>query len=286
MDTVLTLLGAVNLLLDLAGLLLWLGWRSTRAARTAGVASPYQSVLRPAQPVRSNGFLLLLGLGLLLLARAWAYWRIGSELKWVPAVDLGVVRLPFNSIQPGRMLLFSLTSFGAFWTLFYLWLLLLSVVNQSVLDTDPLQRWVRRQLGWVDRWPSLLKVGVPPAALVGAWVLVHPQLIALGLAAPPQSTAHVWQQGIVFGAGAFLAWKYLIVAVLFLHVANSYLYLGNSPLWISLNGTAQNLMRPLRWLPLRLGRIDLAPLVGMAATLLAFNFLERGLTHLFARLPL
>jgi uncharacterized protein YggT (Ycf19 family) len=78
----------------------------------------------------------------------------------------------------------------------------------------------------------------------------------------------------------------LIAVVLLLHVVNSYLYLGNHAFWSFINATARNILAPLRWLPLRVGRVDLTPVVGIAVVLLGLGLGERGLTWLFSRLPL
>ena len=53
-------------------------------------------------------------------------------------------------------------------------------------------------------------------------------------------------------------WKYFIVGILLLHLLNSYVYFGNHPFWNFVNATARNLLYPLRWLPLRVGKVDFA----------------------------
>ena len=52
-----------------------------------------------------------------------------------------------------------------------------------------------------------------------------------------------------------------------------------------MNATARNLTRPIRWLPLRVGRIDLTPVLGIALVFLGCGLAEAGLRHLFGRLP-
>jgi uncharacterized protein YggT (Ycf19 family) len=66
------------------------------------------------------------------------------------------------------------------------------------------------------------------------------------------------------GGATYLTWKYLIVGILLLHLLNSYVYIGNHPFWNFVNATASNLLRPLRWLPLRIGKVDLLPLLAVA----------------------
>jgi uncharacterized protein YggT (Ycf19 family) len=65
---------------------------------------------------------------------------------------------------------------------------------------------------------------------------------------------------------------------LFLHLIGSYVYLGVSPLWDFIEATSRNLLVPLRWLPLRIAKLDFAPLVGVILIL--------SLLHLAPRLIL
>ncbi len=276
-----------HLLLNLTGLLLWVGWRAQGFAAPARAAPvSLAGLLQATGPVhrgRWSGLLALLGL---LAVRAWFYWRLGGPVHWVPSLDLGVIVLPFNSVSGLRMLLFSVISFVRLLVVFYLWLLLLSMVNRGAPASDALQRLVRLHLGWVERWPWGLKLAVPWVTVACLWYLANPLLVALGMVAQPQSAAHLWQQGLVLGVGTVVAWKYLIGGVLFVHVLNSYLYLGSSGVWTYTHATARRLLLPLRWLPLRLGQFDFTPVAGMALVFLAAELGTAGLNVLFARLPL
>jgi uncharacterized protein YggT (Ycf19 family) len=49
---------------------------------------------------------------------------------------------------------------------------------------------------------------------------------------------------------------------------------------------AQTLLRPLRAVPLRAGKADFTPVVGMILVFLFAELAERGLTALYLRLPL
>jgi uncharacterized protein YggT (Ycf19 family) len=78
--------------------------------------------------------------------------------------------------------------------------------------------------------------------------------------------------------------KFLLVAVLALHLLNSYVYLGDLPLWSFVNATARSLLRPLQWLPLRAGRVDFAPLLAIAVVLAGAQWSQRGLAQLYQKL--
>jgi uncharacterized protein YggT (Ycf19 family) len=55
--------------------------------------------------------------------------------------------------------------------------------------------------------------------------------------------------------------------------------------WNFLTVTGRNMLKPLRVLPLQIGRIDFAPVLAIALVLVASRFAERGLTDLYRRLP-
>ena len=87
----------------------------------------------------------------------------------------------------------------------------------------------------------------------------------------------------MIGLCAYLAWKFLLVALLLLHLLNSYVYLGNHPFWLFVNTSARRLLWPLTWLPLRFGRADFTPLAGIALVFFAGEYGPPGLTLLFQR---
>ena len=107
----------------------------------------------------------------------------------------------------------------------------------------------------------------------------------LGLIPPPPTVAELLEQAAIIGLAAYLVWKYLIVVLLLLHLVNSYVYLGEHPFWKFVNATAGNLISPLRRLPLRWGKVDFSPVIGIALIFLAAEFGQHWLTKLYQRLP-
>lgn len=274
---------ALNLILNLTGLVLWLGWRP------AGV-----EVLDPGlAAARGQGarFRLvrwgcLAVLALLLAGRSWLYWRMGRDVGWVARLDLGVTVLDFNSAVPARMAAFSVASFAVFLGAWFAGLALLHWVNRRVREANPWLRAIAAQLGFLSRVPAVACFLVPVVVLGVAWAAAHPMLEAAGMVAPLRSGAHAAQQALVVGLGVFVAWRYLVVAILFAHVLNSHLYLGHNAFFGWLGLTARSLLRPLAALPLKAGQVDLAPVAGIAAALGACALLEHGLARLLVRLPL
>ena len=277
-------MGLVDFILNLAGLLLWLNWRALRFD-PLGKRKPATLIgtLRRAEPQRLRHWHLLAAIGGLLLVRAGFYWQIGlvSKPVWAGTLDLGIIAPSFLSNSFGRMFLFSVFSFGLMLAVFYLWLLLLSVLA----GPEPVHGLVRMQLGTMDRWPRWMKLFLPLMATALLWWLASWLLEWLGIIPRPISAAHRIGQSLLIGLGSYLVWKYVIGVLLALHLLNSYVYFGRHPFWNYVNATAQMLLQPLRRVPLRAGRVDFAPVVGIALVFLLAGLAERGLNLAYEWLP-
>jgi len=275
----------IDLILNLVALALWVSWRSLKAGlQPAGVS--LAGTLRRAEPNRTRGWHLLLALAALLLLRALVYWQIGSAVNWTPKLELGVIAISFRSDFLARTLLFSILSFVLTLVVFYLWLLLLSLVNGRGAEAEPLQKFVRLHLGGIARWPWLLRLLLPFIIAGALWLALTPMLTQWRIIPAARSAVQRLEQAGLLGLGAYLTARYLIVALLALYLLNSYIYLGNYSIWNFIGVTGRNLLLPLRWLPLRLGKMDLGPLVAIALVSLGAELAERGLTNLYARLAL
>ena len=274
----------IDFILNLVGLVLWLNWRAIPLTVRAPAGASLASTLRRAGPPRPRVYYLA-ALCALLAGRALVYWQLGGPVRWDARIPLGPTTVWFRSDLPGRMMLFSLFSFGVALGVFYLCLLLLSWINGPIADTEPAQRLVRDHLGALDRWPGAVKVLLPLLFTVAAWCALNPLLAWLGLV--PQASNPAWRllaQGAVIGLAVYLVLKFLLVGVLALHLLNSYVYLGDLPLWSFVNATARGLLRPLRALPLRAGRIDFAPVLAMVVVLAGAQWSQRGLAQLYQKL--
>jgi len=277
-------MGIVNFILNLAGLLLWLNWRSLRFD-PLGKRKPATLIgtLRRAEPQRLRHWHLLAAIGALLLVRAAFYWRIGllSQPVWAGTLDLGIIAPSFLSNSFGRMCLFSVFSFGLMLAVVYLWLLLLSLLA----GPEPMHGLVRMQLGASDRWPRRVKIFLPFLATALLWWLASWSLQWWEIIPRPVSMAHRIEQSVLIGLSSYLVWKFLIGALLVLQLLNSYIYFGKHPFWNYLNATAQTLLQPLHRVPLRAGRVDFAPVLGIALVFLLAGLAERALALVYSRLP-
>jgi len=181
------------------------------------------------------------------------------------------------------MILFSVLSFAVSLGIFYLWLLLLSCLNAQVPDAAPVQRLVRVWLGRLERWPGAIKLLLPLAVTALAWCLLNPLLARLNMV-PANAPGRLLAQGAVIGLSAYLTLKFLILTILLLYLLNSYVYLGEFALWNFVDATTRRLLRPLQKLPLRVGKIDFAPVLSIILVILAAECAQRGLARLYQKL--
>ncbi|MEI9865690.1 MAG: YggT family protein [Limisphaerales bacterium] len=141
------------------------------------------------------------------------------------------------------------------------------------------------QLGRIDNWPVWVKIISPFAATALLWWLASWLLVRLEIIPQPVSAAHRIEESVVVACGSYLVWKFIAAVLLMLYLINTYVYFGRHPFWNYVHDTAQNLLAPLRKIPLRAGKMDFAPVVGIALIFLIAGLLERGLVWVYSRLP-
>jgi uncharacterized protein YggT (Ycf19 family) len=214
--------------------------------------------------------------------RAVFYWQIVPGTGWSGKLDLGVTTIFFRSNHFGQVLLFSIFSFTRILGIIYLWLLLLSILDGPM----PTRRFMKMQLGVIDGWPRWMKFLLPLAVTALFWGLASWLLARLQIIPSPVSAAHRVGESLVIGLGSYLVWKFLIGALLVLHLLGSYIYFGKNPFWNYVDATARNLLQPLEKIPLRAGKADFAPVVGIALAFLIAELAGRVLTAVYSRLPL
>jgi uncharacterized protein YggT (Ycf19 family) len=267
-------MGLIDFILNLAALLLWLGWRSIQFDPLSKSApATLVGTLRRAEPRRARGWQFLVALALLLLLRAWLYCQIGPEADWSPKLDLGFVVLAFRSSRFLPTLLFSVLSFVRLLIICYFWLLALVVINRRNTEPDPIHRLLRQHLGPIARWTWVVQVILPLVLVAGLWVALHPLLVQMGITARTRTNAHLVEQGLLVGMALYLSLQYLLPFFLFAYLIASYVFLGANALWDFVGATARNLLAPLRRVPLRLARFDFAPIVGVGLIFLLLHWL-------------
>lgn len=273
----------IDLLLNLAGLIFWNAWRGSNTESPTGGALTLVSNLRPAEVQRARRWIHLVSLAALLLIRPIFYWHLGSTLNWTASWSPGPVTLSFRSDYFGRMLLYSMLSFGWFLFVWHAWLCVLSAITPNK-DTNHVTLSVREQLGWVGRWPALVQGLLPFVGLAVIWFLIVPGFVRLGIVPAPKSRQHLLQQSVVVGASLLLTFRWLFGIVFLLRLVNTYVFLGTHPIWEFVQRAGRTLLGPLNWL--RIGKLDLAPLVGIALVGWGSFVGERFARQLFQALPL
>ncbi len=290
-----TLMGLIDFILNLAGLLLWLSWRSVQYdPLTKRTPATLVGTLRPAQSSPWRRWHLLAAIASLLIIRAILYWLIGSADNWVGRLDFGVVTIPvpFHGHLSDlffRISLYSLLSFALSLGVVYIWLLLLSILA----GPDPIHRLVRVQLGAVDRWPRWVKLLLPLLLASLLWWLATWLFTSLAVGQGsrthfiprPASAAQRLESAVVVGLGSYVVWKFVLGGLILLHFASTYIYFGPHPFWDYVHATSRTLLQPLRRLPLRLGKVDFVPVVGLAIIFFAAHQAEKWLGWLYGRLP-
>lgn len=272
----------IDLLLNLAGLILWHAWRGSKIESPTGSALTLAGNLRPAGIQRPRRWIHLVSLLALLGLRPVFYWHLGSALDWSAAWSPGLVNLLFRSDFFVRMLQFSFLSFG--WTLFlwHTWLCLLSAVNPG-RDPNPVTQGVREQLGWLSYLPGPILVGVPFVVLGVVWYLAAPGFTALGVLPAARSHQQLVQQSLLITASLLFRFQWLLITVYLLRFLNTYVYLGTHPFWDFIQRTGRSLLWPFLWL--RVGKFDLAPIAGVVTVWWACYAGERLLRTLFVSTP-
>jgi uncharacterized protein YggT (Ycf19 family) len=215
----------------------------------------------------------LIALAALLFGRAFFYWQVGPAVNWTPKLDLFFVVLTFRGAFFLPSLLFSLLSFLRAFLVCYFWLLTLAAINRSVSSSDPIQKMISLQLGLLARWPWLAQIAASILTVAVLWIIFHPAMVYAGVTTRAQSNLHLVEQGLLVGVGILLSLKYFLPAFLGVHLVASYVFLGKSPLWDFVGLTARNIVAPLNRLPLRAGRVDLAPIIVIVLTLLLLHTL-------------
>ncbi len=266
-------MGLIDFILNLAGVLLWLNWRSNRLdPLTRATPATLVGTIKRTKPTRIHRWQFLVFVALLVFVRAFFYREIGPAVNWTPKLDLGAIAPVFRANDFQQQLLFSVLSFVRALVIFYFWLLTLAVINRRSVNPDALQKLLLLQLGKAAQWPLSLKIAAAVCISGLLWLAAYPLLAHAGVINWASSKSHLTGQCLVIGVGIFLSLKYLLPGILFLHLIVSYVYLGNSPFWEFVSSTSRNLMSPLTREPWRVGKVDLAPLVGLVLIGLLFFY--------------
>jgi len=258
-------MGLIDFILNVVGFLLWLNWCTARLDPMArATARTLLGTLKPVAPVRFRRWPLLAWIALLLVARAIFYWELGPPLNWDPALDLGAVVLPFKSGLFGQALLFSLLSYVRIFVILYLWIIFLRAVAPPDTRENPAAKLLKLYLGRLAHWPTAVQLFIPFFAGAVLWIVLEPVLVKLGITLPAHSVLQLLGRAALVGVSSYVTLRWLIAFLLLVHLVDTYVYMGKTPALEFGVATAANLLRPLRKIRPRIGKIDLADLLGIA----------------------
>ena len=274
----------IDWLLNIAGIFLWIDWRSGRTGRPQSALS-ITSALRPTGSRSSRGLGSLAALAAILLVRPFFYYSIGPAMNWTASLNFLAISIPWRSDLLGRMFLFSTISFALALGFYYSWLFLLAAVHhpsKTAADEEVMHRFVRGQLGWFDKIPWWLKFFVPSIAAAIGWMVLALIFVEIGVIPETQNQSALRGQAGAFALAAILAWRWLLVVIFLLHMLNIYVFLGTHPIWAYVSATARKLLAPLSFL--RIGKVDFSPVIAAAAVLaIAELFLKPLVMDIFQR---
>jgi len=273
----------LDAILNCVALLLWLNWRSIDLSPTIRAGSgSLLSTLKRIEVRQEKTWVYLAGLILLLLVRPIFYQRLGDAYQWVPVLDLGVVRFSFRVQELGKVYLYSTLAFLKIAGVFYWCVIFLAAVHRKLPDTVTYQRFVRLHLGPLVRLPSWLLIFGVPLSVLCLWAGLQTPMAALGLVPEIRPSAQVWRQGGALALSVYLAWAMPLAWVFGLHLVNSYVYLGNHDFWNYVNATARRVLEPVRFIPLAIARVDLAPVLALVACGMMDHFGTEALLRLYS----
>ncbi len=282
------MLETINLLLNLAGLGLWIGaFAFSHAAARLSRPLTLLSTMRP-ETSAAHGRLVLLGsLTALLILRAAAYWNFSMTGGRFPSVDFRILSISFRPDLFTELLAYSIGSFFVFLYLYYLWMLGISLCCRSSGPADSIENFVNQQLRFLASRHVGWKVFAALFAGAGLWLAIGSALLVFGIGEIPREwsvSTILWQSPFVavsFGCSFLL----VMAAVLVLHLIHSYVHFGEHDVWPFIDRTAKVYLSPLRRFPLMFGRFDFAPILGI----LVFWFLnrigDRGIRWVWEQLP-
>jgi uncharacterized protein YggT (Ycf19 family) len=262
----------IDFILNVAGILLSLNWRSaTSDPFLRGTPATLAGTVRRAQPVRVKRWhYLAIVLGLLFL-RALFYRYVGPAVNWTAKLDFYFVVLTFQEAHFLSALTFSVVSFLRAFMVCYFWLITLAAINRNSGSSDPLQKMISLQIGRISRWPGFVQVIGTILVVAVLWLALHPLLVYVDATNRVRSYWSLSGQGLLVGIALLISLKYLLPVILALYLTSSYVYFGKSPLWDFLSLTARNLLAGMRISWMRMGKVDLAPVVAIILILLLLH---------------
>jgi len=276
-------MAVLNFLLDLVALVLGLSVLGVGARGPVHRAGTLLGNLKPAESRRPRGWKPLAALAALLVFRPFLYSSLAEILRTVPEWSPTPASVPFRPDYFSRLFAFSVISF--LWTLliFLTWMLLLAALARCCREPAAWNRFFQETLGPIARVPLIFAFLLPSLAAGLLWFLSRWPLHWLGIL-PAADPELLGQQSLLVALGLWVSIRWLLAGLLLLRLLNTYVYLGTHPFWDFVHQIGGVLLRPLRWLPLQIGKLDFAPLFIATFILTAGWGAERGLIELYLRL--
>ncbi len=264
-------MGFLHWTLNLAALLLWAMWRAQTSQGSSGTAR--RSTSRQSHlGWRMGRWAFLLGLlAVLLILRAVFYQQAIPHTGWEARLSLAQFHpgdearlslvFPWASLE--LQLAFSIASFVQWLVPFGFCLVLVLAIQPATSEARLWNQRLAAQFGWLHRLPVwLLALLILALAVAAQWGLAW-WFRRLDVLPAPTSDAKLVRIGCATALTGLRPVAWLAMAVLGLHLLSTYIYFGGFAFWKNIEVAGTQLLRPLRWLPLRWNRIDFAPAAGL-----------------------
>ena len=267
-------------ILDLAGLLLWLSFRRVGADPTRP-AGTLLGNLRPAAPVPHRSWTSLGALLLMLVLRPLLLVLLATLLDATPTWTPGPTVIAFRADDWLRLYFFSTLSFV--WTALvgYGVLLIFCALSRDVPELSSFSAFAVAMAGPVGRFPVLLILLLPAVAGALVWLGVGHLLEWQHLVPPTRAGWPLAVQSMIMGVAVWLPIRWIVMCVLLLRFVHNYVYLGEHSVWTLVQTIGRRLQYPLSWIPARLGRMDLVPLLACGLYWFLGELANRGLAWAF-----
>lgn len=247
-------------ILNLIGLLFWVLWRAGTLPRP----KPANAIAGPTPQrgkIFKHSWVYLLGLIILLTLRAVFYNQFGPGLNWIPSLELIHEAPHFRSDIFSRAIAYSILSFSRWLSAFYLCLALLITIIPKEYSAGIWRSFLHCQFG---RLSGLPKISLWIGALLLASLLHIIEIEWMALIGVRVENSQNYSHLPLLIMLDFRAATYLTMGIVTLYILNSFVYFGEKKFWKNIDDYGNQLLTPVRSIPLVVGKADLAPFLVMA----------------------
>ena len=250
----------IDLFLNLVGIAFWLSWRaSLHPVKTLG-AGTLVSNLKPVETPATARWLNPVCLVLLIFGRPLLYGQLAPWTESSAAWNPGPVTVAFRDDVAGRLTFFSMLSFVWALLIWHAGVTLFSRLAR-LSDRGANLRWFQELGALPARWPLGVVLLIPTLAAAALWAVLAIPFASRGMIPALHGATGLGTQSLLIGVSVWMPSRWLLASLLLVRFVHDYVYLGDHPLWSWIRLATSPLIRPLSFLPVRIGRLDFTPVL-------------------------